>query len=122
MMQGLDAQFDGVVFVGYHAGTTNPTACAPTFSSAAAAWLNGVTVNEGVWAPPSRVTSNCRAGRQRRRSGREGSRGAGRGSETAVVKWPLAFHPRAPHAGGVAESQRPCAAALERRGERRPTR
>ena len=51
-MQGIDAQFDGVVFVGYHAGTTNPDGVrAHTFSSATLAdvRLNGVTVNEGVW-------------------------------------------------------------------------
>jgi D-amino peptidase len=47
MMQGLDATFDGVVFVGYHSSTTNPEGVrAHTFSSARLAdvKLNGTSV------------------------------------------------------------------------------
>ena len=52
MMDGIDASFDAVVFVGYHAGTTNPEGVrAHTFSSATLAdvRLNGVSVTEGAW-------------------------------------------------------------------------
>ena len=52
MMQGIDASFAGVIFIGYHAGTTNPEGVrAHTFSSATLAdlRLNGVSVTEGAW-------------------------------------------------------------------------
>jgi D-amino peptidase len=52
MMEGIDASFDAVVFVGYHAGTTNPEGVrAHTFSSATLAdvRLNGRSVSEGGW-------------------------------------------------------------------------
>jgi D-amino peptidase len=50
MMAGLDASFDAVLFVGYHASTTNPRGVrAHTFSSAhlAKVTLNGNAVTEG---------------------------------------------------------------------------
>ena len=50
MMQGIDSTFDAVIFVGYHAATTNPAGVrAHTLSSAhyAAVKLNGVAVPEG---------------------------------------------------------------------------
>ena len=49
MMQGIDATFDGVIFIGYHTGTTNPEGIrAHTMSSAnlADVKLNGVSVPE----------------------------------------------------------------------------
>ncbi len=49
MMQGLDATFDGVIFIGYHSGTTNPEGVrAHTMSSANLAdlRLNGISVPE----------------------------------------------------------------------------
>jgi D-amino peptidase len=50
MMQGIDSTFDAAVFVGYHAGTTNPRGVrAHTFSSARLTdvRLNGQSVPEG---------------------------------------------------------------------------
>ena len=50
MMQGIDETFDGVIFIGYHAGTTNPQGVrAHTFSSARLAdvRLNNVSMSEG---------------------------------------------------------------------------
>src|SRR5215468_4744097 len=49
MMQGIDETFDGVIFMGYHAGTTNPQGVrAHTMSSAnlADVRLNGVSMPE----------------------------------------------------------------------------
>jgi D-amino peptidase len=49
MMQGIDASFAGAVFIGYHAGTTNPEGVrAHTISSARLAdvRLNGVSMSE----------------------------------------------------------------------------
>jgi D-amino peptidase len=50
MMQGIDETFDGVIFLGYHASTTNPQGVrAHTFSSARLAdvRLNNVSMTEG---------------------------------------------------------------------------
>jgi D-amino peptidase len=52
MMAGVDASFDAVVFIGYHASTTNPRGVrAHTFSSAhlTRVTLNGQEVTEGVF-------------------------------------------------------------------------
>ena len=52
MVQGLDAGFDGAIFVGYHASMVNPTGVrAHSFSSAnlADVRVNGVSVTEGSW-------------------------------------------------------------------------
>lgn len=49
MMQGIDATFDGAIFIGYHSGTTNPEGVrAHTISSARLAdvRLNGASVPE----------------------------------------------------------------------------
>ncbi len=49
MMEGLDDSFDGVIFIGYHSSTTNPSGIrAHTFSSGsyAAVRLNGMEVPE----------------------------------------------------------------------------
>lgn len=51
MMQGIDETFDGVIFIGYHTSTTNPSGVrAHTISSGnyAAIRLNGVAVPEAV--------------------------------------------------------------------------
>jgi len=50
MMQGIDETFDGAIFIGYHASTTNPEGVrAHTMSSAnlAAVRLNGIEMPEG---------------------------------------------------------------------------
>ena len=50
MMQGIDETFDGVIFLGYHSSTTNPSGVrAHTFSSArlAEVRLNDVPMSEG---------------------------------------------------------------------------
>lgn len=50
MMQGIDETFDGAIFIGYHASTTNTQGVrAHTFSSARLAdvRLNGLTMSEG---------------------------------------------------------------------------
>jgi len=50
MMQGIDETFDGAIFIGYHASTTNPAGVrAHTMSSAnlAAVRLNGIEMSEG---------------------------------------------------------------------------
>ena len=52
MMQGIDESFDGVIFIGYHASTTNPAGVrAHSFSSAKLAdvRLNDVSVSEGAF-------------------------------------------------------------------------
>ena len=50
MMEGIDDTFDGVIFIGYHSSTTNPSGVrAHTFSSARLAdvRLNNVSMSEG---------------------------------------------------------------------------
>jgi D-amino peptidase len=52
MMAGVDDDVDAAIFIGYHAGTNNPTGVrAHTFSSATLTRvaLNGVNVTEGAW-------------------------------------------------------------------------
>ena len=52
MMGGIDATFDAVIFIGYHASTDNPTGVrAHTFSSARLTHVavNGVAFTEGAW-------------------------------------------------------------------------
>jgi D-amino peptidase len=52
MVAGLDETVDAVIFIGYHAGTNNPTGVrAHTFSSAnlTRVALNGANVTEGSW-------------------------------------------------------------------------
>ena len=53
MMQGIDETFDGAIFIGYHASTTNPDGVrAHTTSSArlAAVRLNGAEMTEGSFS------------------------------------------------------------------------
>lgn len=50
MMEGIDATFDGVIFIGYHSSTSNPSGVrAHTFSSARLAdvRLNDISMSEG---------------------------------------------------------------------------
>jgi D-amino peptidase len=96
MMQGLDASFDGVVFIGYHASTTNPAGVrAHSFSSAnlADVRVNGVSVTEGAWnaalaahyGVPVLAVSGDEAAVAEVQALVPGVLGA-------VVKWPYAFH------------------------------
>jgi D-amino peptidase len=96
MMQGIDASFAGVIFIGYHAGTTNPQGVrAHSFSSATLAdlRLNGVSVTEGAWnaalaghfgVPVLAVSGDEAAVRE--------VSALVAGVETATVKWPIGFH------------------------------
>jgi D-amino peptidase len=122
MMEGLDASFDGVVFLGYHASATNPAGVrAHTFSSAnlADVRLNGSSVTEGAWnaalaahfGVPVLAVSGDEAAVAEVRARVPGASGA-------VVKWPYAFHaarhlsPQAARAA-IAEAVR---AGMARRG------
>ena len=96
MMQGLDDSFDGVIFVGYHASTANPSGVrAHSFSSAnlADVRLNGTSVSEGGWnaavaahfgVPVLAVSGDEAAVAE--------VKAQVPGVEGAVVKWPFAFH------------------------------
>jgi D-amino peptidase len=96
MMQGIDETFAGAIFLGYHAGTTNPTGVrAHTISSAnlAEVKLNGVTVPEaginaaiaGHFNVPVIMISGDDA------AAKEATDLLGN-IETAVVKWNYGFH------------------------------
>ena len=96
MMQGLDESFDGAVFIGYHASTTNPAGVrAHSFSSANLAdlRLNGASVTEGAWnaalaahygVPVLAVSGDEAAVAE--------VQALVPGVEGAVVKWPYGFH------------------------------
>lgn len=96
MMQGIDASFGGVIFIGYHASTTNPAGVrAHTMSSANLAdlRLNGVSVTEGAWnaalaghfgVPVIAVSGDEAAVTE--------VATMVAGVETATVKWPYGFH------------------------------
>jgi D-amino peptidase len=96
MLQGIDASFQGVVFIGYHASTTNAEGVrAHTFSSASLAdvRLNGVSVSEGAWnaalaahfgVPVLAVSGDDAAVRE--------VQSLVPGVEGAVVKWAQGFH------------------------------
>jgi D-amino peptidase len=97
MMQGSEGgRFDGVIFIGYHAATTNPAGVrAHSFSSANLAdlKLNGVSVTEGAWnaalaghfgVPVIAVSGDEAAVAE--------VAALVPGVETAVVKWPYGFH------------------------------
>ena len=96
MMQGVEQGFDGAIFIGYHAGTTNPEGVrAHTMSSATLTDLriNGASVNETIWnaavaghygVPVIMVSGDeATAAEARATLG---------GVETAVVKWAHSFH------------------------------
>jgi D-amino peptidase len=96
MMHGIDETFDGVIFIGYHASTTNPEGVrAHTFSSATLAdvKLNGISVTEGSWnaalagqfgVPVLAVSGDEAAVAEVKRAIGD--------VEGAVVKWPIGFH------------------------------
>jgi D-amino peptidase len=96
MMEGIDDSFDGAIFIGYHAGTTNPDGVrAHTMSSARLAdvRINGVSVPEaginaaiaGHFGVPVIMLSgdDAIAAEARAIIG---------GIETAVVKQAISFH------------------------------
>lgn len=96
MMQGVDASFAAVMFVGYHASTTNPTGVrAHTMSSATLAdvRVNGVSFSEaglnaavaGVFGVPVvLVTGDDAIGKE--------AAAMLPGIEVATVKWAYGFH------------------------------
>ena len=96
MMQGIDQTFDGVIFLGYHSGTTNPKGVrAHTFSSARLAdvRLNDVSMSEGSFnaaiaghfdVPVIMVSGDDAAVKEV--AGLVGD------VEGAVVKWSSGFH------------------------------
>jgi D-amino peptidase len=96
MMQGIDASFDGAIFIGYHTSTTNPEGVrAHTMSSAnlADVRLNGISVPEaglnaaiaGHFNVPVLMISGDDA------ICKEAAALLGN-IETAVVKWAYGFH------------------------------
>lgn len=128
MMEGIDSTFDAAVFVGYHAGTTNPRGVrAHTFSSARLAdvRLNGRSVSEGGFnaaiaghfgVPVILVTGDDAAVE-------EVATVVG-DIERAVVKWTISFHAArtlTPEAAYRLIEER-TRAALRRRPEFRPLR
>ena len=96
MMQGIDASFDAVLFVGYHTSTTNPEGVrAHTMSSATIAdvRLNGVSVPEAALnaaigghfrVPVALITGDDAIVRE--------AQGLLGPIEGAVVKWSYGFH------------------------------
>lgn len=96
MMQGIDASFDGVVFIGFHSSTTNLEGVrAHTFSSAnlTDVKVNGRSVTEGAWCaaiaghfgvPVLAVSGDEAAVKE--------VQALVPGVEGAVVKWPYGFH------------------------------
>ena len=96
MMQGLDESFDGVIFIGYHASTTNPEGVrAHTMSSATLAdvRLNGVSVPEAAFnaaiagqfgVPVLAISGDDVIVKE--------ARGLLGDVEGAVVKWAYGFH------------------------------
>jgi D-amino peptidase len=126
MIHGIDATFDGIVFVGYHAGTTNPEGVrAHTFSSATLAdvRVNGTSVNEGIWnaalaghfgVPVLAVAGDDAAVKE--------VTARVSGAEPAVVKWAIGFHAARTLTPEAAREtiQKAVRRGLERRAERRP--
>jgi D-amino peptidase len=96
MLQGIDEGFDAVVFVGYHASTSNPEGVrAHTFSSATLAdvRLNGASVTEGAFNAALAAHFGAKAVAV---SGDAAAvaevQAQVKGIEGAVVKWGYAFH------------------------------
>ncbi|NKB88243.1 MAG: aminopeptidase [Acidobacteria bacterium] len=97
MMAGLDESFDGAIFIGYHAGTTNPEGVrAHTMSSATLTdiRINDHSSNETVWnaavagalgVPVIAISGDDATIAEARAS-------LGAGFEEAVVKWAHSFH------------------------------
>lgn len=96
MMQGIDETFDGVIFIGYHASTTNPEGVrAHTFSSARLTdvRLNDISMTEGSFnaalaghfnVPVIMVSGDDAAVKE--------VSSALSGIEGAVVKWNYGYH------------------------------
>jgi D-amino peptidase len=96
MMEGIDATFDAVLFVGYHTSTTNPEGVrAHTMSSAnfADIRLNGISVPEAglnaaiaghFGVPVALITGDAAIVKE--------ARALLGDVEGAIVKWPLGFH------------------------------
>jgi D-amino peptidase len=97
MMEGLDDTFDGAIFIGYHAGTTNPDGVrAHTMSSAhlTDVRINGRSSNETVWnaaiagalgVPVIAISGDDATIAEARTA-------LGNNFEGAVVKWAHSFH------------------------------
>lgn len=97
MMHGIDESFDGAVFIGYHAGTTNPEGVrAHTMSSATLTdiRINDHSSNETVWnaavaghfgVPVIAISGDDATIAEARAS-------LGDGFQEAVVKWAHSFH------------------------------
>lgn len=97
MMHGLDASFDGAVFIGYHAGTTNLEGVrAHTMSSATLTdvRINDVSANETIWnaavagalgVPVIAISGDDATIAEARAV-------LGDSFEPAVVKWAHSFH------------------------------
>ncbi len=97
MMHGLDATFDGAIFIGYHAGTTNLDGVrAHTMSSASLTdvRINDYSSNETVWnaavagtmgVPVIAISGDDATIAEARAT-------LGDGFEGAVVKWAHSFH------------------------------
>jgi len=128
MVQGIDATFDAVLFIGYHTGTTNPEGVrAHTMSSAnfADVRINGVSVPEaglnaaiaGHFGVPVVLISGDDAVVKEARSLLGDIEGA-------VVKWPYGFHSArtlTPEAS-CAIIREKAKLAVARAGERKPYR
>ena len=126
MMQGLDESFDGVIFIGYHAGTTNPEGVrAHTMSSATLAdvRLNGVSVPEAAFnaaiaghfgVPVLAITGDDAIVKE--------ARGLLGDVEGAVVKWAYGFHSAKTLTPEAARDviREKVKAAMARRGSFRP--
>jgi D-amino peptidase len=126
MMEGIDSTFEAAVFVGYHAGTTNPEGVrAHTFSSARLTdvRLNGRSVPEGginaaiaghFGVPVVLVTGDAAAVAE--------VQAVIGPIRAAIVKWPVSFHSArtlTPQAAARLIEER-TRAALADRGARTP--
>lgn len=126
MMQGLDESFDGVIFIGYHASTTNPEGVrAHTMSSATLAdvRLNGVSVPEAAFnaaiaghfgVPVLAISGDDVIVKE--------ARGLLGDIEGAVVKWAYGFHSAKTLTPEAARDviREKVKAAMARRGSFRP--
>jgi D-amino peptidase len=126
MMEGIDASFDAVAFVGYHAGTHNPQGVrAHTISSArfADVRLNGIAVSEATMnaaiAGHFNVPVIMVSGDDIAVAETTATLG---GIEGAVVKWALSFHSARSLTPAKAQEliHEKMASALARRGEFKP--
>ena len=126
MMQGLDDSFDGAIFIGYHASTTNPEGVrAHTMSSATLAdvRLNGLSVPEAAFnaaiaghfgVPVLAISGDDAIVKE--------ARGLLGDVEGAVVKWAYGFHSAKTLTPEAARDviREKVKAAMARRGSFRP--